>query len=97
MNQWHCIDLGDGIQACDPSNRIQEAFFAAQLANGGNTEGVAVFSRYNLKTNMVTVYFSPKAAALAKQFAATPCSVPSRGGGICLLVGDASAWDLLGD
>lgn len=97
MNQWHCSDLGDGMQARDPSDRIQEALFAAQLANGGNTEGVAVFSRYDLKANMVTVYFTPKAAALAKQFAATPCDPPSRGNGIGLLAGDASAWDLLGD
>jgi len=66
------------------------------IANGGKAEDVAVFSRYDLEANMVTVYFTPKAAALAKSYAATTCAKPSRGNGLGLLVGDAGAWDLLG-
>lgn len=97
MEQWHQKDLGDGMQAHAPSSEIQSAFLSMQLANGGNAKGVAVFSRYDLKANKVTVYFSPKATLLAEAFSALPCAAPSRGNGIGLLVGDASAWELLGD
>lgn len=97
MDRWFSKALGDGVEAHAQSNEIKQAFLALAVANGGKTGGVAVFSRYDLQANMVTVYFTPKAEVLAKTYAATPCEKPSRGNSLGLLVGDVSAWDLLGD
>ncbi len=49
---------------------------------------MAVFSRYDLEKNIVTVYFSPGASALAKMFGAAPCEKPKKEGRLSLLVGD---------
>jgi hypothetical protein len=54
---------------------------------------MAVFSRYDLAANLVTVYFSPGAEVLAKAFGAQPSAKPNSER-LTLLVGDARAWDL---
>ncbi len=76
MNQWYSKDLGDGVQAFAPSTQIQKAFIPA-FASAGQPIDMAVFSRYDLEKNIVTVYFSPGAANLATVFNATPCEKPS--------------------
>ena len=93
MSTWYSKELGDGVAAFGPSSKIQEAFF--QLAKAGaNVEDIAVFSRYDLETNVVTVYFTPSASLLASAFNASPCENPTPGGGLALLVGDARSWKI---
>jgi len=93
MSEWYSKDLGDGVQAFAPSGQILEAFIPAFAAAGQPIE-MAVYSRYDLKANVVTVYFSPAAASLAKTFDATSCEKPSfeRLG---LLVGDQRSVGIL--
>jgi hypothetical protein len=93
MTQWYSKDVGDGIAASAPSDQIQEAFLPFFTAAGQPTD-MAVFSRYDLEKNMVTVYFSPGASALAKMFGATPCEKPKNEGRLSLLVGDRRYLEL---
>lgn len=92
MSSWHSKALGDGVAAAAPSMKILEAFSPLYIA-AGQPADMAVFSRYDLEANVVTVYFTPGAAQLASLFGAKPCDKPSSEG-IGLLVGDARAWKL---
>ena len=96
MANWHSKELGDGIEAVVPTSKIQEAFLTlahTQAQTGHYSTDAAVFSRYDLKANEVTVYFTPSAELLAVAFGATPCEQPVPADGFALIVGDASAWD----
>ncbi len=57
---WYSVDLGDGVEAFHPSNEIQDAFFLAYTIPNP-LKNMAAFSRYDLETNVVTVYFTPNA------------------------------------
>ena len=92
MNTWYSVDLGDGVEAFAPTNKIQESFMAAYVANGGKTSNMGAFSRYDLGENVVTVYFTPTSVSIAKIFCAAPCDKPSIAN-LSLLVGDATMWD----
>lgn len=96
LNDWFCRELGDGVDAYEPSARIQKAFMAAFIAAGQPVE-MAVFSRYDLRSNVVTVYFPPAAAVLASVVHATPCAKPALAEhpGLGLLVGNARCWEAL--
>jgi hypothetical protein len=87
MNTWYSKDIGDGNEARQPSNQIKEVFFLLSAAAGNPIE-MAVFSRYDLESNVITVYFSPAAVKLAEAFSATPCEKPSFKHRPELLVGD---------
>ncbi len=91
MSNWYSKDLGDGVAAFGPTSQIQEAFIALAKA-GGYSHDLAVFSIYDLKKNIVTVYFTPSAELLAKAFNAEPCEKPTPEKGFALLVGDARSW-----
>jgi len=93
MNQWYSKELGDGVEANAPSHEIQEAFFPLFAASGNKTD-MAVFSRYDLEKNLVTVYFSPGASVLAKMFGAQICEKPIKENGLGLLVGDQRCLQL---
>lgn len=93
MTQWFSKTLGDGVQAFEPTRQIQDAFLQVFAAAGQPTD-MAVFSRYELEKNIVTVYFSPGAVALAKMFGATACEKPSREGRLSLLVGDQGCLEM---
>ena len=93
MSTWYSKDLGDGVAAFGPTSKIQEAFLALAKA-GSISSDIAVFSRYDLKSNIVTVYFTPSASLLASAFGATPCEKPGPEGKLGLLVGDARSWEL---
>lgn len=90
MDTWYSVDIGDGVESFSPSNKILDAFFWA-LAVQGHPENMAAFSRYDLKTNMVTVYFTPAAHSIAKMFNATLCEKPSSDD-LGLLAGDWRCW-----
>ena len=90
MTQWYSKDLGDGIDANAPSKQIRETFLPL-FAAAGCPMDMAVISHYGLEKNVVTVYFSPGASALAKAFGAVPCEKPKKVEGFKLLVGDNRA------
>lgn len=93
MATWHSKDVGDGSQAFEPSRRLHDDFFS--LASiGGLSAGIAVFSRYDLRRNVVTWYFSPEAELLAKTYGAIPCAKPTPTEGFGLSVGDMRAWEV---
>lgn len=89
MSTWYAKQLGNGGHAFTPTSEIQEAFLKVYAATGMPSD-MAVFSHYDIETNMVTAYFSPGASILAKMFGAEECAKPSRSD-IGLLVGDDSA------
>ena len=90
MSSWHSKALGDGLAAATPSMKILEAFSPLYIA-AGQPDDMAVFSRYDLEANVVTVYFTPSATPLASLFGASPCDKPSSEE-IGLLAGNARAW-----
>jgi hypothetical protein len=93
MNQWYSKILGDGVEANEPTHLIQEAFIPLFSA-AGQPINMAVFSRYDLEKNIVTVYFSPGASVLAKMFSAQLCEKPIKENGLGLIVGDQRCLQL---
>ena len=94
MKTWYSKEIGDGVQAFDPSGKVQDAFLSLAL-RGPLPYDLAVFSEHDLHRNVVTAYFSPAAKVLADLFETTPCEPPQRSRHFGLLVGDARACDLL--
>lgn len=94
MDTWYSLNLGDGIEAYEPSKNIRDVFFPIFAAAGGRNDMV-VFSREDPETNIITVYFSPSAHEVAALFGATPCEKPSRDDRLIIHVGDVRAWDIL--
>lgn len=92
MSTWHSKAIGDGIEAFEPSMRLHEAFFSLARNGGSVPENAAVFSRYDLDSNVITWYFSPEAASLASAFGAAPCEKPLPSEGFGFLSGDTRAW-----
>ena len=91
MASWHSKELGDGVEAYEPTQKIEQAFLT--LA-GHYSSDAAVFSRYDLETNVVTFYFTPPAELLAKKFGAVPCEKPIPKEGFGLKFGDDSLWEV---
>ena len=91
MGTWYAVDLGDGVEAFEPTKKIMDAFMAVYVANGGKTNNMAAFSRYDLGRNVVTMYFTPAAEIIAKVFNASPCKKPKTDR-LGLIVGDADSW-----
>jgi len=94
MATWYSKALGDGIDSLKPTTQIQEAYLALDEVARLPVD-CAVFSYYDMRTNIVTVYFSPTAKHLADLFDASPCAKPKNKEGFGLIVGDMRAWDLL--
>jgi hypothetical protein len=92
MSRWFSKCLGNGVNAFKPQSEIQEQFMVTFLALG-QPKGMAVFSKYDLEKNIVTVYFSPATNELALQFGAKECEKPSLIN-LGLLVGDQSAFNI---
>lgn len=91
---WFCLDLGNGMDAYAPTQRVQAAFMAVFLREPAGS-GRAVFSRHNSRDDSLQVYFTPETADIARQFNARPCPKPSTADGrISLLAGDADALAL---
>jgi hypothetical protein len=93
MDTWYSKDLGDGVAAFGPTSRIQEAFMKLAMA-GVYSHDLAVFSRYDFRRNVVTVYFTSSAKILAQAFGAVPCEKPMPEEGFALLVGDNRSWEV---
>lgn len=93
MDSWYSKDLGDGVSAFGPTLKIQEALKEIVKA-GVYSRDLAVFSQYDSRKNVVTVYFSPSARLLAEAFDSTPCEKPVPEKGFALIVGDARNWEI---
>lgn len=97
MDTWYCKELGDGAAAFGPTKEIQDAYLAyalAQAKTGNLAFDCGVFSRNDLRANMVTVYFTPTASSLASMLGAVPCAKPSPEERLGLLVGDQRNWEI---
>lgn len=93
MNTWHSKDVGDGFAALRLSQKLHDAFIAL-IESGQVPDELSVFARYDLRANVVTWYFSPRAEILAMGFGATPCEKPVPTKGFALTVGDARSWEI---
>ena len=96
MENWHSIELGDGMFAVTPLDDIREAF-QHMFVEAGKPVSMAVFTRYESEGRLhcnVIAYFSPAAKTLAQAFDAQPCGKPARAE-LGLLAGDVRAWSAL--
>jgi hypothetical protein len=93
---WFIKDLGDGLTASEPLDRIEELFRVEHL-RAGRPRDMAVFISHQSEGRLhceVFAYFSPAAAALAKAMDAAPCGRPSPEV-LRLLAGAEGAWQAL--
>jgi hypothetical protein len=92
MSKWHSVELGDGIEAFEPTMNIQKAFWPMHIALGSPAD-MGVYSKYDRDRNMVTAHFTPSAASLARIFKATECKEPSSDG-LKFIAGPGSCLDI---
>lgn len=95
-NNWHSLDLGDGVAAFQPTKKIQDAWMqqALNAAKLNLTDySNAVFSTTEAGASKVTVFFTPTAEIFARAFGAVACAKPSPTS-IGLLCGDQRAWEI---
>ncbi len=72
MGTWHCKDIGDGVAAFAPAQKLHDQFVAISIA-AGDAARIWRFLALRSTSGMVTWYFSPEASILAKTFSASPC------------------------
>ena len=94
MTTWYSIDLGDDDASKKTLQRIMDAF-TPKYIGAGRPLGMAIFSSISPESNIVTLYFSPKAVSLAMQFGASPCESDFVDQQLSLLVGDERSIDHL--
>ena len=96
MQTWFSQSLGDGVMAFEPKEALREQFEALFQAAGKPLD-MAVFTRHELEGRLqceAIAYFSPAAAALARDVGARPCDRPTTHD-LDLLAGDAACWAVL--
>ena len=96
MDVWYSQNLGDGMMACMPLGRIEDAL-ALIVEKGDDQVDKAVFTRSSSEGSLhceVYVYFSPALASMAKELGATPCSKPTTEG-LSLFAGSEKSWQIL--
>ena len=79
------------------ADRMVQSYFDLVLKKaswGEEYSDIAIFSCFDLKTNLDTVYFSPSAESIAKIWNAIPCKNPVPGRGFAKLAGDGRAWGI---
>lgn len=77
MTNWYRLDLGNGLDAHGPTNRIQKSFTAMLLASGEVHPEWAIFSRYDTRQDNIEIYFTPALRDFATNFGAYPCEKPA--------------------
>jgi len=90
---WYSKDLGNGVEAFNPSLQIQEILFAF-FGAVGLPKNMAVFSRYDRERDLVTVYLPPANESVARAIGATPCEKPTRQD-LIIMIGHSEAMDVL--
>ena len=96
MQTWFSQSLGDGVMAFEPKEALRDQFEALFQAAGKPLD-MAVFTRHELEGRLqceAMAYFSPAAAALARELGARPCERPSTND-LDLLAGDTGCWAVL--
>jgi len=91
---WFLKELGGGPQTYAPTNQLREAFWHFYRSNHCAVE-IAMFSRYDLAKNMVTVYLSPAAKTFAMPASFVPCDRPLWDADLSLIGGDAQCLEVL--
>jgi hypothetical protein len=77
-DHWHSLPLGDALTAHLELERIRDSF-GARYAPADSPADAAVYVRHESTGGVhceVVAFFSPAAAALAREFGATPCYPP---------------------
>ncbi|MBI1906364.1 MAG: hypothetical protein HYS20_09050 [Rhodocyclales bacterium] len=93
---WFTLDLGDGLTASEPLDRIED-LFRVEYRRAGRPTDMAVFISHQSEGRLhceVFAYFSPASAALAKGLGAVPCGRPSPDV-LRLFAGAGDAWPAL--
>lgn len=93
---WFTKDLGDGLTASEPLDRIED-LFRVEYLRAGRPREMAVFISHQSEGRLhceVFAYFSPASAALAKALGAAPCGRPSPEV-LRLFAGAEDAWQAL--
>ena len=96
MSSWFTTNLGDAMLADESLERIRERFLT-EYRKANYPKDMAVFVRHESEGRLhcdAKVFLSPALAALAKEFAATPCARPSSND-LGLLAGSEESWALL--
>ena len=94
MTTWYSIEINDEVAAKQTMQRVMDEF-TPKYIGAGRPLTMAVFSSYNHESNIMSLYFSPKAASLAMRFGASPCDGVFVDQELSLLVGDERSIDLL--
>jgi len=89
MDSWSSLEIGGGAEANKFTGEIQEAFLPVFEA-AGKPKGMAVYSRCEIMSGTVTLYFTPSADMFSGVFGAAPCEQPPTEG-LVFLAGDADA------
>jgi hypothetical protein len=90
MKTWYSKTVP--YPATDTNKKIDDAFRALCLAQGGRANGAAVFSTFDQATRSTTLYFSPEARRVAEQSEAQSCHKPDPLHGFALSIGDPDSW-----
>ena len=72
---WYKLDLGNAHTAHGRTLEISQSFRDNLILSEPNMDA-ALFSRYDTRNDMLTLYFAPGSADLAKRWGATECSKP---------------------
>jgi hypothetical protein len=81
MHHWHSLPLGDALTAHLELERIRESF-ETHYPPADRPADASVYVRHESTGGVpceVVAFFSPAAAALAREFDATPCKPPPLG------------------
>jgi len=93
---WFSKNLGDGMLAYEPLDRL-EKLFITMYASAGSPREMALFIRHESEGRLhceVKAYFSPASAVVAKEVDAEPCAKPSPHA-LSLLAGSEESWSVL--
>ena len=93
---WFSKSLGDGVWAYSKTDQVKDVFQPLFVLAGRPTD-MAVFTRHELEGRLqceAIAYFSPAAAALAREVGARPCDRPTTYD-LDLLAGHPGCWAVL--
>lgn len=88
---WYSKEFAN-VEGTSAVERLQEACLSG-LKTGTLPPDILIFSRHDLRTNSLTIYFSPAGEVLARSEGATPCERPSRDRRLALSFGDSRFVD----
>lgn len=94
MSTWYKLDMGNAHTSHARILEVSRSFRDNLLLSKPDINA-AIFSRYDTRIDMFTIYFAPGSADLASRWGATACAKPEiwpgRSGRIGCLGGEADA------